>query len=280
MPIAERLGARSRCFVAPVGSDPNDRSVWTEIGSVDGDALTLEKAAHSYSWPTRHLVGTQPGTYEVQFSTMNLSQELLDLYYGKTSTSNERSKPMGLKETVHHEDANGRIITIGYQEDRDSGKGWIRTSSSGAYIEDAHIIPFALNALGHDRPELGQRQPFLSSDVQSYSPVVRSDEHRQELLTDAVLNLRAIDLYDQHVVKKKADEEAAAKAAELAAAKARVEVANREIAERHLRKAKVAYDDAVSGAFWADVTPEVTARLQSALSAYETARRKVEGLPN
>lgn len=224
--------------------------------------------ARECSLPWRYMTGLgSDGKFEVTLPTSN------------ASTPNERSKPVGLTKEYRYDDPhNSRRLEIERSIDDNQGV-YINVSnkaigsSAGIWLRHEDTVPLALNVLGRNRPELGEWA--LASTV-----VVRGDGHRDEVLAQAAANLRAIDLYDQHLVKKKADEEAAAKAAEIAAAKARVEVANREIAERHLRKAKAAYLNAVDEAFYEGDSVDAAAKLQAALSSYETARRKFEGLPS
>jgi len=262
----------------------SDSAAWQQIAGppgasfVDGrihyDKATRDHLVANFCIPQTFVTGIDPAKWDAAVGPHWWPQSVE--LPSNTSTSNERSKPVGLTRDHKYTDNDGDTLLIAEaDEDEPLAIAWIDKLSNpcGFNVTVENTVPLALNVLGHDRPTLGDWA--LSSTV-----VVRGDGHREELLAQAAANLRAIDLYDQHVVKKKADDEAAAKAAEIAAAKARVEVANREIAERHLRKAKDAYNNAIIDAYRWGVSPASTATLQSALSAYETARRKVEGLPN
>jgi hypothetical protein len=263
----------------------SDSAAWKQIAGVKGasfvngrieyDKVTRDWMTANHIFPQMWVTGRgSDGSFEVTMPQSN------------ASTINERSKPVGLTKEYRYEDRhNNRRLEIERSID-DSQSVYINvsnrvnSSSAGLWLDYADAVPLALNVLGYDRPTLGERQGALAGGWYDAGMVVTSDSHRDKQLAQAAASLRAIDLYDQHLVKKRADEAAAAKAAEIAAAKARVEVANREIAERHFRKAKAAYQDALIDAYRGETTPELAAKLQVALSAYEAARRKVEGLPS
>ncbi len=234
----------------------------------------------------------------------------LELYYGHpvrfvtgidpaawdASIINERSKPMGL--TNRHE----------YESPRKSGRKLSITKShfeEGVYITatrydecestwvaKSDTVPLALNVLGYDRPDA---KPYAAGPTTYNGKVANRDIPSTESVRDAhvaeaVDLLRGASIFDQRAAARSASAEAAAKrdaehakrkAIEEAAAKAaRAAVAEREIAERFFRKAKDAYSEAVAEQFWRGIDAESAAKVQSALSSYETARRKVEGLPN
>lgn len=157
--------------------------------------------------------------------------------------------------------------------------------ADGVFIKNADSIPLALNVLGYDRDDIASgyiNEPTVVGGQQANEPTPRTTAERNKRVATAIDYLRGADIFDRRQAEHVAAEEAAAverKAKEEAEA-ARRKVAEREIAERHFRKARWAYQDAIIEAYESDTTPESTAKLQSALSSYETARRKFEGLPN
>jgi hypothetical protein len=191
---------------------------WTEVGYTSRDGIwfdeshefraadltalqdRINKAATECSWPSqRWMTGVGPHWWPQ-------SVELPGNTSSAGITINERSKPMGLTKEHAYKDNFGDAVKVSHEVgdnfpliETDDGAG-------GVYIDAETAVPLALNVLGHDRPSLGDLA--LTSTV-----VVRGDGHRDELLAQAAANLRAIDLYDQHVAKKKADEVAAAEAA-------------------------------------------------------------------
>jgi hypothetical protein len=218
----------------------------------------------------------------------SLTKEQLELYYGSCGyfqqrwmtgidpqtfpITNERSKPVGLKETERYKDASGRNLLVGYSEFSHPDKMWIRTTSTeGAYIRNADAIALALNVLGHDRP--GTLHTSFIAEVGGYTAgrsIPGGKHSRDGLLADAIASLQAVDAYDQREAKRKAEEEAAAKrAADYAKHK-----------QESFDRAKQAYADAIRDQIASGIDAESAARVQAALSAYETARRKLEGLPS
>lgn len=193
---------------------------------------------------------------------------------------------MGLTKEHHYEDADGDTILVqdisASSAKRRGATALLQAAGGGTFVEPGNSVPLALNVLGYDRPGAGDGSSVSADGFFVPGIRIQGDAQRAELAAKAISYLKSVDIYDQQAAERKAKEaeEAAAKAAELAAAKAWVEVANREIAERLLRKAKAAYQGAIIDAYKLETTPEVTAKLQAALSAYETARRKFEGLPN
>lgn len=251
MQATKRLGA-SGVYVAPVGTRATDGG-WKQVGYIDAalnpgwltpiidrDMLAIQdrinRAARDYSIPWRYTTGLgSDGSFEVTLPRLNVSDAARNLYLGgnalqrswllgidpasNISSPNERSKPVGLTREYRYTDNDGDFVEIDPANriaDPHDVVAVIETGSKGtaAYIKNADSVPLALNVLGHDRPELAR------DTARTATAVVRGDGHRDELLAQAAANLRAIDLYDQHVAKKRADEEAAAEVA-----KAEAEVA-------------------------------------------------------
>jgi hypothetical protein len=202
---------------------------------MDELSVTLEQARHSYSWPKRYLMGVPPGTYELQLSAMNLSQELLDLYYGKTETSNERSKPVGLKEAHNYTDNDGDKLTIEENPDDDLAIAWVSDlSEDGFNVTVENSIPLALNVLGYDRPDAGAAvEAIVGRYGFGRNPNhISGKDSRDELLAQSIANLLAIDAYDQRAAERKAEEEAkAARVAEQMARARAKELARQKLTE-------------------------------------------------
>ena len=188
---------------------------------------------------------------------------------------------MGLTKKHEYTDGDGDAIRI--QKWTAGGHvAHIEAAKYGSFVNAADSIPLALNVLGHDRPQLGEPAAVRSAGDAYYVVVIGSDAHRDELLARAAANLRAIDLYDQHVVKKKADEEAAAKAAEAeealkAKAYAEIKVAQaKRDAERDKRiaareAARMELHDLTRDAFAFGVTVSRADTLAEAVTKYKAA---------
>lgn len=188
---------------------------------------------------------------------------------------------MGLTEE-HRYTNDGRKLTVERSIDDDRsvyinvGEG---SYGAGIWLDFADTVPLALNVLGYDRPELGDEAASWSGATFCYSVVASSSDHRDELPAQAAANLKAVDLYDQSLAKKQADEEAAAKAAEALKAKAYAEIkatqAKRD-AERDKRiaakeAARMELHDLTRDAFALGVTASRADTLAEAVTKYKAA---------
>lgn len=275
--LAERLGAQSRCFIAPVGT-PIDSDDWKPIGyrTLDGymDVLRREaQALAEYSMPSRHLIGMspEPGTLELTLS--NLSPELIDLYYGTTT---ERSKPLGLTKDYEYPDFEGDAIKAMSIDDDIDARGAalvVSAPAGGAYVDPKHALPLAINVLGYDRPsaERFEAGPTEYNGHKANRLIPSSQSLRDANIAEAIDLLIGADIFDQREAGRA---EAAAKR------KAEQEAQTRAARQSSLNKAKAIFEQAAAAAALSGASAETAARVQAALSAYETARRKFEGLPH
>lgn len=226
-------------------------------------------AVENYAMPSRHFIGIDEATF------------------------NERSKPMGLSKTHEYATLGGptdrRLIVekvLGRNPEDATAFLAAGDRRNGVFVTNADSVPLALNVLGYDRPgtEMHAAGPTSYNGHVANKTIPTTQWKRDANVAKAIDLLRGADVFDQRTAANKAADEveAAKKKAieEAAAAAARAVVAEREIAELFLRKTKSAYSEAIADQFWVGINAESVAKVQSALSAYETARRKVEGLPN
>ena len=188
-------------------------------------------------------------------------------------TLNERSKPVSLTKYHTYTDNEGDSIRV----EHDGPEGVVAyldidqvDGNDGVYVTPEFSIPLALNVLGYDRMEALGGFTTTIGEATSHGVLVSSPQHRDRVLSIAVAYLKSVDRYDQREAAKAFEAKVAAKrAAEYAKYK-----------QESFDKAKSAYAAAVADQFWRGIDAESTAKVQAALSAYETARRKLEGLPN
>jgi hypothetical protein len=189
----------------------------------------------------------------------------------------ERSKPLGLTKNHEYPDFEGDAIkatTIDADIDARGAALVIQAPRGGAYVDPQHALPLAINVLGHDRLGASDRIPAVTvgeftADGEAYAP--SSQWERDKNAAWAISYLLGADRFDQRQLeRKKHEEEAEAKR------KAAYEAHKKESFER----AKEAYADAIRDQIAAGIDADSAAKVQAALSAYETARRKFEGLPH
>lgn len=191
----------------------------------------------------------------------------------------ERSKPLGLTKEHTYTDNDGDYIEIDATTSTPESVAMLTVTNNdsgrlaSAYIGKSDSIPLALNALGWDRPDVTARSwpKTVVGNETSDMPIPRKIDERDRLHALAIECLRAVDIYDQRVAQRKQHEEEAE-----AKRKAEYEASKKESFER----AKEAYADAIRDQIAAGIDADSTAKVQVALSAYETARRKFEGLPH
>ena len=278
MPLQDRVNQ------SLIGADAHAKG-WKPAGFANETPAWAQSAIDYYSGPPQRWVAGMPPVITTPLK--NLSQEMLDLYFGKT-TRNERSKPVGLtKEHVYKVDADGRELSIEGSV-RDPRSAYIsvlnRKTSRGAaiWLDHADTIPLAINVLGYDRPsaERNAAGPTTYNGHTAHATIPSSQERRDANVALAIDYLRGADIYDQRQAELEAEEKA--KAAREWEEKVASERNAREAAarERAAERAKEAYVSAIIEQHQTGVTAESVAKVQAALSAYETARRKAEGLPN
>jgi hypothetical protein len=195
---------------------------------------------------------------------------------------NERSKPMGLTKDHRYKDRDGDVVEITKASLTTAGAALVSVNGGErAYISPKFSVPLALNMLGCDRPSAAQFS--FVAEVGNYTAgkaTPTGQYSRDALLAEAIASLRAVDAYDQRQAERKAEEDAKAKAEAEAAAKAKRDAEYARHKQESYERAKVTYADAIRDQIASGITPESAAKVQAALSAYETARRKLEGLPS
>jgi hypothetical protein len=218
-------------------------------------------AIENYAMPSRHFIGLDPANI------------------------NERSKPVGLTTSHKYTDNDGDTIEVNAAHHGGDGVTAVlkaTDSDSGeyasVYVNAVDGIPLALNMLGHDRPHILSNFETTVGEATHHGVVIVSTEHRDRTAAAAIAYLKSVDRYDQRQAERKAKEDAKAKAEAAAKAKRDAEYAHHK--RESYERAKVTYADAIRDQIASGITPESVAKVQSALSAYETARRKLEGLPS
>ncbi|MBT2587986.1 hypothetical protein [Arthrobacter sp. ISL-95] len=287
MDNGKRLGAQSRCWIAPVGTRL-DEAGWKPLGfiSLDGFATPEQQAADArekYCIPQRFLAGMAPNSIELTMA--DLSPEALELYYGSPATRavlgnespNERSKPLGLTKDHKYTDSDGDAIEVSAPHNAPEGtvahllieQGG--DDGVGVYVDASTSVPLAINVLGYDRPSAGRSAAgatrYNGHEVNRMIP--GNHDERDANVAEAIDLLRGADIFDQREASK-----AAAAGAE-AKRKADYEASKLE----SLNRAKSSFEDALTLAALDGASAESAAMVQAALSAYETARRKYEACP-
>lgn len=273
MTDTKRLGAQSRCWIAPVGTQP-DEPGWQPLGwaSLDGFETPEQAAAYAtenYCIPQRLLVGAEPGSREIKLSQLELSQELIDLYFGKTT---ERSKPLGITRDYVYDDEDGAYIAT---HPKEGGKpedvvALIEVPDGVMpYVRASNSVPLALNILGYDRPsaELFAAGPTTYNGHTANRVIPSSQGDRDAAVAEAIDLLIGADIFDQRQAGKAATE-----------AKRKAEYEASKLAS--LNRTKAIFEQTLAAAALDGASAESAAEVQAALSAYETARRKYEGLPH
>jgi hypothetical protein len=241
---------------------------------VDRIAADIKRAADRYSIK-------QPVKVVTSVNALPLTDELLELYYGGIGRRwmtgidpqtfpkvDERSKPVGLTTSHIYTDQDNDSIEV----TQTSNAVACVTVNGGraAYVKAEHSVPLALNVLGHDRPHSLTDYKATVGGQSAYSVTIESQAQRDRALAGAIASLKSVDRYDQKAAQRKAEAEAQAKRdAEYAKQK-----------QESFDRAKQAYADAIRDQIASGIDAESAAKVQAALSAYETARRKLEGLPS
>lgn len=282
----ERLGAQ--VWIAPVGTDPNDARAWTPLSAELQSTGFVIAGAHA--WSTS---GVQPHVDKVNEIVANLKKASeAALYYGypgqryvlgiDPAKTSERSKPLGLTKEHTYTDNDGDTLTVEENHEDDVAIAWVSSvSPHGFNVTAENSVPLALNALGWDKPTLEEEFFSLPTKVGGHianNEIPKSPEDRDKQLAEAVDRLRGIALYDQlegRKAERVAQREKHAQEAE-AKRKADYEASKKESLER----TKAAFEQAAVEAALGGASAESAAKVQMALSAYETARRKFEGLPH
>ncbi|MDR6794334.1 hypothetical protein J2X12_002929 [Pseudarthrobacter oxydans] len=237
--------------------DEYNRCLQPHISNIDRMVERLARDQYS-NFRQRWMTGIDPQTFPI----------------------NERSKPMGLTTSHKYTDNDGDTIKVSEADswaksdvvalleatDSDSGE------SASVYVTPEYSVPLALNVLGYDRPHILSNFETVVGNSTSLGVVINSSEMRDKTLANAIAYLKSVDRYDQRTAERKAEEEAAAQA------KRDAEYAKQK--QESYDRAKRSYADAIRDQFATGINAESTAKVQAALSAYETARRKLEGLPS
>lgn len=278
MPDVPRFATGGKVSFAPVGTSLDDKSAWTE--------LPVRDCSYSFSeWGESNL---QPYTSAIDQMVARMAREEYGNFRRRWATGghpqafkrnvkdsiiNERSKPVGLTKRHEYIDSDGDKVTASYAvpagataclqvEDCDT---------ACAYVSKTDSVALALNVLGYDRP--GTAQSSFVAEVGNYTAgqATPGGQHsRDALLAEAIAKLQAVDSFDQREVERKEFE---AKAA----AKRDAEYAKHK--QDSFDRAKQAYADAIRDQIAVGINADSAAKVQAALSAYNTARRKLEGLP-
>lgn len=246
----------------------SDSAAWKQIagppgasfvnGRIEYDKVTRNWLTANHVIPQRWVTGVLP-LDELSTVAKSLSQEMLDLYFGKT-TCNERSKPVGLTKDHVYKDSDGDSLTA-----RNAGNdGTVlitEVSADGAYVSKADSIPLALNVLGYDRMgKLGGFETTVGGYV-SHGVLVNSQEKRDQALAIAVGNLKSIDRYDQRADERRA-------AAEAKKAYDAKRVADLEAATKKLRSLSETVADFGATAIRAEELAEAAAKYKAAFDAH------------
>jgi hypothetical protein len=281
-------------YAAPVGT-PLGSADWKLVGHTT-DGVTMTETFKLGADRARLWFGesTPPPVPDL---SAKVARMVSDAYLGNfrqrwaigfdQKTFNERSKPMGLTKDHEYTDNEGDAIRVEAADPLDARDAVAFLNikqvddDEGFYVLPAFSIPLALNVLGYDRPSAAQFS--FVAEVGNYTAgktAPTGQYSRDALLAEAIASLRAVDAYDQRQVERKAKEDAKAKAEAEAAAKAKRDAEYARHKQESYERAKVTYADAIRDQIASGITPESVAKVQSALSAYETARRKLEGLPS
>lgn len=248
-------------------------------------AANMAKASESltirspFKWPA-----------SLSFNLPDLDKEALELYYGMpqrcltginpakwdAAIIDERSKPVGLTKEHVYTDEDGDTIEVQKKNEGEPHAVIGVKDESYAYIQPEYSIPLALNVLGYDRPSA---KPYAAGptkyrDATANEAIPGSQIARDTNIAKAIDLLIGADIYDQRIAKRKADEDAKVEADKAALASY---VKHK---QESFDRAKLAYADAIRDQIASGIDAESAAKVQAALSAYETARRKLEGLPS
>jgi hypothetical protein len=187
---------------------------------------------------------------------------------------NERSKPVGLTKEHSYTDNDGDKLTVEENPDDDLAIAWVsHLSENGFNVTAENSVPLALNILGYDRPSSAPyvAGPTTYNGRTANRSIPTSKSTRDAHVAEAIDLLIGADIFDQREVERKEFE---AKAA----AKRDAEYAKHK--QESFDHAKQSYADAIRDQIASGIDAESAAKVQAALSAYETARRKLEGLPS
>lgn len=280
--MTERLGAQ--VWVAPVGANPNDADAWTPLSpAAQANGFMI---AGPHSWGTS---GLRPHVDKVDEIAANLAKAEAGRYYGypgqryvigiDAASLNERSKPVGLTKNHKYTDEDGDFIEVeprGSYASEDVVASFTVTDCASHEEATTHLrqtdsVPLAINALGYDRAELLDNLVVQHEGYVANGRVIRNEDERREVFAKAVAFLKSVDRYDQRDVQRKAAEAEAA-------AKREADYARHK--QESFDRSKLAYADAIRDQIASGIDADSTAKVQAALSAYETARRKFEGLPH
>lgn len=262
MSFAKRLGAQ--LFTAPIGTKLGEPG-WTPLHDVSQVDIAPAFVKSDLTAQVREI--------------SSIGNLLAEHYLGRSSQRwitgiappTERSEPLGLTRDYTYDDGDNAYISVHPKEgDEPEDVVALIEAPDGVmpYVRAKDSVPIALNILGRDRPTPGASvMVAVGRHAAGYtSDAISGSDSRDRLLVAAIANLLAIDAYDQRCAESKAE----------AKRKADYEASKLE----SLNRSKAIFEQTLTAAALGGASAESAAKVQMALSAYDTARRKYEGLPH